>query len=151
MKAGKFLLLPAAAILVGLSATVVRAGEVVAIIINKGNPVDSLSIREVNRIYRNHTLKWAGDESIIMYDLMAGNPVRETFSRQILDMSASKVAERWAHLKITNQAKNPPHTLKSQRLIIKKVSKKRRAIGYVSMRAIKIADDPNVKVVLVIE
>ena len=92
-----------------------------AVIVNKENPVDSLTAREIGKIYRNHTLMWTGDKSIILYDLMVSDPVREAFSQQVLGMSANKMADKWAHLKITNQAKNPPHTMKSQRLIIKRI------------------------------
>jgi ABC-type phosphate transport system substrate-binding protein len=144
-------LLLAAVFLAYLSATPAWAGEIVAVIVNKENPVDSLTAREIGKIYRNHTLMWTGDKSIILYDLMVSDPVREAFSQQVLGMSADKMADKWAHLKITNQAKNPPHTMKSQRLIIKRISKQRRAIGYVSMRALKAADDPNVKPVFVIQ
>jgi ABC-type phosphate transport system substrate-binding protein len=150
MLAGKRLLM-AALFLAYLPVMPAHAGETVVVIVNIKNVVSSMSTREVSRIYRNHILRWADGNSVILYDLMVNNPVREVFSEQVLDKSASREAERWAHLKITNQAKNPPHTLKSERLIIKKVSRQRRAMAYVSMRALKIANNPNVKVVLEIE
>ena len=55
----------------------------------------------------------------------------------------------WAHLKITNQAKNPPRTVKDQSYMIRKVEHDRGAIGYVSMSS--VMDNPNIKIVRTIE
>lgn len=145
-----FFTLPVA-LLLCLTASLVQAQEAVVVIVNADNPEQSLSSREINRIYRNHTLRWDNGGSIILYDLMDADPVRERFSQAILGRSASKVAERWAHMKITNQAKNPPNTMKSQRLIIKRVAKQKGAIGYVSISAFKLESDPRVRQVFLVK
>lgn len=121
------------------------AGEPIAIIVNRDNPVDSLEENEIRKVYTNILLSWPNGVPIILYDLAINDPLRVVFSEKILGKTADKAAEEWAHLKITNQAKNPPHMMKSQALIIRRVSAEKGAIGYVSLSAVK--NNESVKVV----
>ena len=106
--------------------------EPVAVIVNKDNPVELLSESDIRKINTNSILKWPDGKPITLYELAIDNPLRNVFSEKVLGKSPDKVAYEWAHLKITNQAKNPPLTMKNQLLIIKKVSIEMGAIGYVS-------------------
>lgn len=119
--------------------------EPVAIIVNRENPAPSLSPEYIKKIYTNGILSWPDGIPIIIYDLSIQDNRRNLFSERILGRPASSVAEQWAHLKITNQAKNPPLTMKSEVLIIRRVSKEKGAIGYVSLSAVK--DNQEVKIV----
>lgn len=105
----------------------------VAIIVNPSNGIGSLTIDDISKIYTNNLLKWPDGTPIRIYDLVVNNPQRQAFSSTVLDKSPERVAEEWAHLKITNQAKNPPHVIKSEALIIKRVARERGAIGYVTL------------------
>ena len=117
----------------------------IAVIVNKDNPVQSLSENSVKKIYTNNVLRWPNGAPINIFDLAINDPLRESFSEKVLGRSSRSIAENWAHLKITNQAKNPPHTLKTQLHILKKVSQDKSAIGYVSLSA--AAENPDVKIV----
>lgn len=125
------------------------AGEFVAVIVNKANPQQSLTMSDIKKIYSNTILKWPDGEPITMYDLMENDPVREEFSGKVFGKPSAKVAEEWAHLKITNQAKNPPTTMKSQALIIRRVATERGAIGYVSLS--KVKESPLVRIMTILE
>lgn len=131
-----------------LAAPEARSGGLVAVIINKDNPLESLEEGDIKKIYTNHMLNWPGGAPITIYDLVIQNPLREAFSQKILEKSPSTVAEEWAHLKITNQAKNPPHTMKSESLIMRRVASEKGAIGYVSITSAK--NNPDVRVVFTI-
>ncbi len=109
----------------------------VAIIVNPSNDVGSLSVDDISKIYTNNLLKWPDGTPIRIYDLVVNNPQRLTFSSAVLDKTPDRVAEEWAHLKITNQAKNPPHVIKSEALIIKRVARERGAIGYVTLKRVE--------------
>jgi len=80
-------------------------------------------------------LAWPDGTPVTLYDLAINVPVRSVFSETVLNKSAMNVAEEWAHLKITNQAKNPPIAVKSEALIVRKVSREKGAIGYVTLEA----------------
>ncbi|MBI5642378.1 MAG: substrate-binding domain-containing protein [Deltaproteobacteria bacterium] len=121
------------------------ASEQVAIIVNRANPVEKLDAREINKIFTNKTLLWPDGTPITLYDLSIGDPLRSVFSDEILGKTPDMVAEEWAHLKIANQAKNPPQTMKSQALIIRRISREKGAIGYVSIGSVK--NNPDVKII----
>jgi len=119
----------------------------VVVIINTANKIDHVSRQTIARFYSNYKLEWRSGAAVILYDLLPTNPVRKRFSSQVLERDASRIAERWAHMKITNQAINPPTVLKSEWMIIRKVSRQEHAIGYVSLRAFKATHARNVKVI----
>lgn len=123
--------------------------EPVAVIVNKDNPIKLLSESDIRKIYTNTILKWPDGKMITLYELAIDNPLRNVFSEKVLRKSPYKVAYEWAHLKITNQAKNPPLTMKNQLLLINKVSIEMGAIGYVSFSAAK--GNTAVKIVSIIQ
>jgi len=133
------------AVLILPAAVRANAGEPIAVIVNRDNPVGPLDENYIRKVYTNILLSWPNGVPIIIYDLGIGDPLRSAFSVKILGKKPEKAAEEWAHLKITNQAKNPPLTMKSQALIIRRVSAEKGAIGYVSLSAVK--DNASVKVV----
>ncbi|MBI5492509.1 MAG: substrate-binding domain-containing protein [Deltaproteobacteria bacterium] len=126
-----------AAALCLLSIGAAKAADTVAVIINRANLVDRLNESEIRKIYTNTTLSWPDGTPITIYDLSLQDPLRGLFSEKILGKTPDKVAEEWAHLKITNQAKNPPQAMKSESLIVRRVSREKGAIGYVSIGAVK--------------
>jgi ABC-type phosphate transport system substrate-binding protein len=127
------------------------ASEPVAVIVNINNPIDSLNNGDIKKIYNNNTLKWHSGVPIILYDLAIKDPAREIFSKMIFRSPSRKIAEKWAHLKITNQAKNPPINIKNPLLLIKRVALTEGAIGYVSLSALENVNDPDVKIVAVLQ
>lgn len=136
------------ALAVVFMAQMARAAEPIAVIVNRENPLEALTEHEIRKIYTNHTLSWSGGAVVTIYDLAMQSPLRRVFSDRILGRSPEKVAEEWAHLKITNQAKNPPVTMKSEMLIIRRVASEKGAIGYVSMGL--VTNNPAVKIVYLI-
>ncbi len=146
-----FLILLSLFLLHPLGAASAAEDSGVVVIVNSKNELNQLSRRTIFRLYSNYKLEWGFGESVILYDLLPTNPVRKLFSRQVLGRDASRVAERWAHMKITNQAINPPIVLKSEWMIIRKVSRQKNAIGYVSLRAFKSRRARNVKIVYTIQ
>jgi ABC-type phosphate transport system substrate-binding protein len=131
-----------------LSASAHAADDPVAVIANKDNSMEEISIKTLKRMYKNDILNWDDGVPIILYDLDVYNPIRATFSMNVLGRTPEKVAEEWAHKKITNQALNPPHTIKSERLIMRRVSMQRGAIGYVSLSRTKDRDDIKILTIL---
>lgn len=136
--------------LTAIGAVAAPKDDTIAIIVNRSSPVKELGEREIKQIYTNAILRWPEENTpIVIFDLSISDPVRRKFSNAVIGRSPEKVAEDWAHLKITNQAVNPPITLKSQRLIIKRVALKKGAIGYVAKRMIE--KDDKVRIVLTIK
>jgi ABC-type phosphate transport system substrate-binding protein len=145
--ASRLILLPVIlAVLIGASAS--AAGDPVAVIVNTDNPMDDIPISMLRRMYKNDVLKWPDGTPIILYDVDVYSPIRATFSMSVLGRTPEKIAEDWAHKKITNQALNPPRTIKSERMIMRRVSMQRGAIGYVSLKRTKNRDDIKILAIL---
>jgi ABC-type phosphate transport system substrate-binding protein len=129
--------------------------ESIAVIVNIKNPVSSISKEKLRKIYEDRMLKWENGTVIVVYELVVNDPVREAFSQIVFGSSSEKIAEMWAHLKITNQAKNTPINMKSEYMVLKMVSMDDGAIGYVSlgvaMSALKGAENHGLKIIGVYE
>ena len=122
--------------------------EEIAVIVNNDNPVQTLSLEEIKKLYENDVLTWSDGSRVTLYDLPVKNEARKVFSTACLGKSAREVTREWANKKITNTAKNPPFTLRSEILIQDKVSKSISAIGYMSKS--KVTSD-KVRIIAVIE
>lgn len=140
----KFLI---AMLLCAVAADRALAGDFVVVIVNVKNPVSSLTSGDLRKIYEDRMLKWEDGMPITVYDLSVNDPTREMFSKIVFGMSSEKLAEIWAHLKITNQAKNPPINIKNDYIVMKRVSAEEGAIGYVSPNAVKGVEIQGFKVV----
>lgn len=138
-----------AAALLAASQAATALAETVAVIVNRDNPRKAMSRDEIQMVYTNSTLAWPDGTPIIIYDLSVQDPLRGAFSEKVLGKAPAKVAEEWAHLKITNQAKNPPMAVKSEALIIRRVAREKGAIGYVSLSA--VVDNQDIRVVNTIQ
>lgn len=126
----------------------ILVAEEIAIIVNRDNPIEKLSIEDVKKIYENRVLTWGTGEKIKIYDLTIKNRARKIFSKEVLREEPEKVEREWQNRKITNSAKNPPEILRSSLLLQSKVSKNEFAIGYALKRAIK---NRKVKIVLTVK
>ncbi len=146
----KFYLLPVAMMTVlSLTQLVSASAEPVAVIVNSSNDIPALSVSSIKKVYNNDILRWPNGVPILIYDLGIDNPHRELFSSRILGRRPEKIAELWAHRKITNQALNPPVTIKHQKLILRRVALNEGAIGYVSLSL--ASDNPDVRIVFIIQ
>ncbi len=107
--------------------------ESVAVIVNKDNPVSEMSISDIKKIYQDQMIKWPGGGKITVYNLPVNNSTRVLFSESVLKKPAEQAEKELANKMITNTAKNPPVTLKSNILVVFKVKKDKNAIGYVPL------------------
>jgi hypothetical protein len=100
------------------------------VILNKDNPVSSLALPDVQRMFRKQTRMWPHGELVVPVDWDATAPIRQEFSKRILNQSVREMAEFWVQQNIT-QGLTPPSTLKSTRAILRFVASVPGAIAYV--------------------
>jgi len=100
------------------------------VIVNKANPVKTLPIVELRRIFMKQSRMWPHGEAVVPVDWDATSPIREEFSKRILSRSVREMAEFWVQQNIT-QGLTPPSTLKSTRAILRFVVSVPGAIAYV--------------------
>lgn len=113
---------------------VASAGDRVVVIVNSAIR-QSLSLLDVKNIYVENITHWHNQKKISVYDLPVASPAREVFSQRILGISAQQAAAAEANRKISNASKNPAK-IKSERLVVRAVSRRPAAIGYVSEKAV---------------
>ena len=123
-------LLVAAVVLVSAPALQTRQDPAFVVIVNKANPVKTLAVTELRRIFMKQTRMWPHAESIVPVDWDATSPVREAFSKQVLARSVREMADYWVQQSVT-QGLTPPSTQRSSRALLRFVASVAGAIGYV--------------------
>jgi len=100
------------------------------VIVNKSNPITSLPVTELQRVFRKQTRMWRHGESMVPVDWDATSEVRQEFSRLVMGRSVREMADFWIQQSIT-QGLAPPSTQKSTRAILRFVASVPGAISYV--------------------
>ena len=114
-----------------LSWTSVRAAQEPSfvVIVNKANPIKSMTVAELRRIFMKQTRMWPHAESVVPVDWDATSPIREAFSKQVLSRSVREMGDYWVQQGVT-QGLVPPSTQRSTRAILRFVSSVPGAIAY---------------------
>jgi ABC-type phosphate transport system substrate-binding protein len=107
----------------------VAEGQSFVIVVNKANPVKSLTVTELRRIFMKQTRMWPHAESVVPVDWDATSEIRQAFSRQVLNRSVREMAEYWVQQSVT-QGLAPPSTQKSSRAVLRFVASVPGAISY---------------------
>jgi ABC-type phosphate transport system substrate-binding protein len=126
----------------------VAEGQSFVIVVNKANPVKSLTVTELRRIFMKQTRMWPHAESVVPVDWDATSEIRQAFSRQVLNRSVREMAEYWVQQSVT-QGLAPPSTQKSSRAVLRFVASVAGAISYVppsdvddSVNTVKVTSIP---------
>lgn len=106
-----------------------RQAAAFVVIVNKANPVRTLTIVELRRIFMKQTRMWPHAESIVPVDWDATSPHREAFSRQVLARSVREMGDYWVQQSVT-QGLAPPSTQRSARALLRFIASVPGAIGY---------------------
>ena len=115
------------------------------VVVHKDNPVASLPVTELQRVFRKQTRMWRHGESMVPVDWDATSEVREAFTRLVMGRSVREMSDFWIQQSIT-QGLAPPSTQKSTRAILRFVASVPGAISYVP----RGEADESVKIVSVI-
>ena len=100
------------------------------IIVNKANPVKTLPIVELRRIFMKQSRMWPHAEPMVPVDWESTAEIRQIFSRQVLNRSVREMAEYWVQQSMT-QGIAPPSTQRSARAVLRFVASVPGAISYV--------------------
>ena len=124
------------------------SGSSIAIIVNKDNPVATLSAGEVKLYWlRKIKKRWPEiNKNIRPADYKSKNAAQETFYATILKMSASDV-ETYFTQKQYESAEKPQDKLASSSAMVDFVAGEPGAIGYVDASTLSADDKAKVKIV----
>lgn len=99
------------------------------VIVNKANPLKTMTVVELRRIFMKQTRMWSHAESVVPVDWDATSPIREEFSRQVMARSVRAMGDYWVQQGVT-QGMVPPSTQRSTRAILRFVASVPGAIAY---------------------
>lgn len=114
------------------------------VIVNPANPVETLAVVELRRIFMKQSRMWPHAEPIVPVDWDSTSYLRRIFSKEVLNRSVREMAEYWV-LQSMTQGIPPPSTLRSARAVLRFVASVDGAISYVPPSEV----DDTVKVVKV--
>lgn len=100
------------------------------VIVNNANPVKTLPLIELRRIFLKQSRMWPHGEPMVPVDWDSTTYVRQAFARQILQRSVREMAEYWMQQSMT-QGIAPPSTQRSARAVMRFVASVPGAISYV--------------------
>jgi ABC-type phosphate transport system substrate-binding protein len=116
-----------------------------AIIVNTTNPLESLSMAELRKVFLGERSHWPSGRRITLVMMEAGQPERTALIRQVCQMSESDFTRHFLHGVFTGEVFVSPKTLASPVGVRKFIFNVPGAIGYV--RASDV--DSSVKVIRV--
>jgi ABC-type phosphate transport system substrate-binding protein len=112
------------------------------VIVNKQNPVSSLTTAKLKTIFLRKIARWPWGAEIYPADLPAASSLRRDFVKQILSTSPDELSVYWIDQKATRNAE-PPEVAPNLAAMKALVASRPGAIGYIPISAL----DGTVKVV----
>jgi phosphate transport system substrate-binding protein len=134
-----------ALMLLGQGSAVSAAGpHALAVIVHPDNPVAGLTRAKLRDLFLKASRRWSDGKQVLAINHKAGSLTREAFDRSVLRMSPDQAASYWIKQRVRGRG-HPPHSFRSERLILRLVSKQREAVSYVRLEALR--HGPKVKVI----
>jgi ABC-type phosphate transport system substrate-binding protein len=100
------------------------------VIVNKANPVKTVTLAELRRIFLKQSRMWPHAETMVPVDWDSTSEVREQFCKVVMNRSVREMAEYYVQQSMT-QGVTPPSTQKSARAILRFVANVPGAVSYV--------------------
>jgi ABC-type phosphate transport system substrate-binding protein len=122
-----------------------QAEGVLAIIVNRDNPVDDLSYSELRRVFLGERSHWPNGRRITLVMMEPGTPERKIMLREVYHMSEEELNRHFLRGVFTGEVFASPKMLASPVGVRKFVFNVPGAIGYVKLSDV----DDSVKVIKV--
>lgn len=111
-----------------VSATQACADSLV-VIVNKENPVSSLSAEEARRFFLLNSKIWPSGSKIKPINRNKSSSVKKSFIKSVLKMTPEDYEQHWIYIK-QKSGETEPKAVKSNKFILKIVGKDANAVGY---------------------
>ena len=122
----------AAVVIASAPASQIAQEKTFVVIVNKANPVKSLTLMELRRIFMKQSRMWPNGESIVPVEWDATSPLRSEFSQRVLERSVRDMADFWVQQSVT-QGLAPPSTQRSSRALLRFVASVTGASSYLPL------------------
>ena len=113
------------------SLSAISYGEI-AVIVNPDNPISKLSKKDIQRLFLGRLQRFPdSDLKVESIDNDEGSQLYQSFYKQVINMSASKLKRYRAYYLFSGKGKLPEPLANSSR-VISHVASSKNAIGYVN-------------------
>jgi ABC-type phosphate transport system substrate-binding protein len=119
--------------------------EALAIVVNRNNPLNELSLAELRKIYRGQRLRWSNGRRVTLVMRDPGTPERDAMLRRLYGVDEEEYRRGFLQAIFSGETGDAPKMLASPNGVLRFVFNVPGAIGYV--RASEA--DSNVKVLRV--
>jgi ABC-type phosphate transport system substrate-binding protein len=118
--------------LLGWAAGSSASGEVIAVIVNKANPLKVLDKDDLRPIFQTTRKVWSFGEEAVPVNLPEDNSLRNEFDRAVLGLDPERVARYWTDRKVRGGAR-PPVRVQSTSAVLRTIATRPGAVGYVRL------------------
>lgn len=117
----------------------------IAVVVNKENPIESLTSDDLTRIFKQEKQYWENGKKIYFLMQETGSPEKEVVLRKIFKMDHESLKKFWLTKMFRGEISSFPKTLSSNAAVKRFTNQSESAIGYID------ADetDTSVKVLLI--
>jgi ABC-type phosphate transport system substrate-binding protein len=135
------------------------AGEPIVVIVNNANPVESLSLGELKKLFLGDRSRWDTGKAVAPIMLGPGAPERTSFLKIVCGMSDADLSKYFLQAAFTGKSATPPKEVGSAAAVKSFVAGSPGAIGFVkagdlpagdtTVKAVKVdtaASDPGYKI-----
>lgn len=112
----------------------VAADEGYVVVVHPDVAIETLTTRELGRIYKKVMTEWPDNSRIYPVELGGTSSARELFYRDTMNIVVGDVATYWINQAMTTGTK-PPRVFPSDELVLKYVARTPGAIGFVTHKA----------------
>jgi ABC-type phosphate transport system substrate-binding protein len=121
------------------------APEDLAVIVNKSNPVTSLTMTQLRKIVLAQEAKWPGGGKITMWMTSPGQPERAGTLKIVCGMSETDYTLHFMHASFNGDSGDPPKTVGSGALVRAAIAGAANGVGFI--RASQV--DDSVKIIAI--
>jgi ABC-type phosphate transport system substrate-binding protein len=107
------------------------AGEGIVVIVNSANPVESLSLSDLKKLFLGDKGRWDTGKAVAPVMVAAGAPERAAFLKIVCGMSDADMTKYFMQAAFTGQSVTPPKEAGSAAAVKNAVSSSPGAIGFV--------------------
>lgn len=133
-----------AAFLLGVTPSRAAADDV-AVIVNKSNPISTLTVIQLRKIVLGQESKWPGGGKIAVWMTSPGQPERAAALKILCGMSETDYTLHFMHASFSGESGDPPKTGGSGAQVRQSVASAAGAVGFIWASQV----DDSVKVVSV--
>jgi|CXWL01.1.fsa_nt_gi hypothetical protein len=101
----------------------------IVVVVSKNNPIGSLHIAELRRVFLRQMIEWPNKSMITVYERSGNSPIGRDFSQKVFDKNPEAMREYWTNLQLT-QGLKPPKVLQSAKLVKEYLQRVNGGIGY---------------------